>query len=248
MEGVFTSSGLNLLPVPFSLTSAKSSYAKILESVCPNTEKDQQFKDGVIWADCLSLLAKDDVTLVTDDRAFYLGRQHENGLAKNLQNEAMEYPHKLRIVPTLAALLDTFPKYIPFDEAKLLDAAIVAAEGSVAGLIANGFEMGSTTPRVKRHIFATENPDKLFFDCAIEITCHDASGKNRGDALFAIEADGLYSCKRLEVDEIRMKSAGFKFVDESGEEVKRRDVWLRTSGLGGHREVTHVIREKLDVA
>lgn len=241
---LFSSIGVELINIPFSLQSATSSFLKTIYKVQPSNNS-QQFKDGVLWADCMGLLDADNVTLVTADKAFYAGHKYENGLAKNLQGEASQHPNTIRVLSTLAELLDTLPKTIPFDDKKLVEAALIAAESNVTSFLVNGFEIGEPA-RVTRNAFATENPDKLFFECSIAIPCPDITGLDREDALMVIDADGLYSCEREEFDELGMKSATFKFCDENGEELERRGVWVRAGGtVMGHREVTSVIREKL---
>jgi hypothetical protein len=64
-------SGIPVIHIPFSFESAQSSFIKIINKLPPNWPKDQQFKDGVIWADCVRLLDDDDVVLVSNDGGFY---------------------------------------------------------------------------------------------------------------------------------------------------------------------------------
>lgn len=58
------------IEVPFTLESARSSFIKTILKQAPS-HQSQQFKDGVLWADCLTLSANDEVVLVTADKAFY---------------------------------------------------------------------------------------------------------------------------------------------------------------------------------
>jgi hypothetical protein len=67
---VFSTLGVEIEEVPFSLENARNSLVRTIEKI-PPSDKNQQFKDGVLWADCLSMLRKEPVHLVTDDRAFY---------------------------------------------------------------------------------------------------------------------------------------------------------------------------------
>src|ERR1019366_7163555 len=77
---IFENIGVEILPVPFSFASAQASFQKIINKVAPSEAKEQ-FKDGVIWADCLELLKTDDVFLITDDKAFYKEQKHDQGIA-----------------------------------------------------------------------------------------------------------------------------------------------------------------------
>lgn len=66
VASVFGACQLELLEIPLSLNSARSSFLKTVDKV-PPSDKDQQFKDGVIWAEILVLLEKDDVFFVTEE-------------------------------------------------------------------------------------------------------------------------------------------------------------------------------------
>jgi len=74
VENLFTNVNVEILEIPFSLESANHSLAKIIAGEPPSASKNQQFKDGVIWADCLDLSNHDDVALVTEDQGFYDNR------------------------------------------------------------------------------------------------------------------------------------------------------------------------------
>jgi hypothetical protein len=242
---LFTSLGVEIIEVPFSMQSATSSFLKTIHKEAPSNNQ-QQFKDGVIWADCLGLLEQDDVTLVTKDAAFYAGGNYKNGLTANLRLEAKSRPHSINIVSDLSELLDKLDKTIRFDEVKLYKTLLLSAQSAVDGLFAQGFILGGN-PRVTTKLFATEDTDKLFFDCSIELLCPDVSGAERNDAVLVIEADGLYSCANNSFDEISLQTSGYNFIDERGEEVKRRDVWIRARGAAfGHRETTSVTRHELN--
>ena len=241
---LFASIGVEVIHVPFSMESATSSFLKTIHKVQPSNNS-QQFKDGVLWANCLSLLDTDDVTLVTADKAFYAGNNYNHGLASNLQKEASLHSHKLRIVETLPKLLDALPKSVPFNEDKLVAAALIAAESNIAHYVADQFELGVPTS-ITRSLFATENTGKIFFECSIAIPCHDVSGLNRTDAVLTISVDGVYAWETEDFGTVGMIETKFRFRDENDEEVERKGVWLRTAGVGvGRGMVTSIIRERL---
>ena len=68
VASIFGACQVELNEIPLTLESAKSSFLKTIDKV-PPSDKDQQFKDGVIWAECLRLLDTADVYLVTSDKA-----------------------------------------------------------------------------------------------------------------------------------------------------------------------------------
>jgi hypothetical protein len=60
VEEIFANVGLDLMEIPLSLESARSSFLKTIAGVPPSAGA-QQFKDWVLWADCVRLLQDDDV-------------------------------------------------------------------------------------------------------------------------------------------------------------------------------------------
>ncbi len=60
IQELFDSIEVPKLDVSFSLESARSSFLKTIDKV-PPSDKVQAFKDGVLWADCLTLLAAEPV-------------------------------------------------------------------------------------------------------------------------------------------------------------------------------------------
>jgi hypothetical protein len=241
---LFDSIGVKLIEVPFSLESARSSFLKTIHKVQPSNNS-QQFKDGVLWADCIALLDTDDVTLVTADQAFYSGHKFENGLAKNLQYEADQCKHKIRVVHNLAMLMESLPKLIVFDDDSLVQVVLQKAETTIADMVTkNGYEVGETVS-VERSVFATEDASVLFFECAILIGCEDLLDA-QSPAILRLEADGLYTPENSTFSDVGMLEASFKFLDFDGLPVERKGAFLRAEGaVLGHRTVRSKIRQRL---
>lgn len=125
VEELFSSLGVLQQQIPFSLESARSALFKAIQKQSP-CDKTQEFKDAVIWADCVSLLATDEVVLVTNDKAFYRDRTYEKGLAPNLLDEMSHLPNQLRIISSLSDLLGVIQAPIPLDEDQLQTAVVNA--------------------------------------------------------------------------------------------------------------------------
>jgi len=117
----FDNFSLPIRPIAFSLVSAMQSLLKTINKEAPS-DHDQQFKDGVIWADCLGLLDEADVHLVTTDKAFYAGRRYDGGLAKNLLRECADKPNKLLIHSTLGSLIDGIKRPVDIDSQRFTEA------------------------------------------------------------------------------------------------------------------------------
>ncbi len=97
--------GVQIRHMPLTFEGAKSSFEKILRKEPPSA-KNEQFKDGVIWANCLELLKESDVYLVSEDSAFFKENKYEFGLAPNLDQEAKKHlPKRLKLFFNLKGLL-----------------------------------------------------------------------------------------------------------------------------------------------
>jgi hypothetical protein len=150
----------------------------------------------VIWADCISLLAQDDVVLVTADKAFYHEQTYAKGLSQSLQREVQELQRTIRVLPAIADLLDALKAPIEIDPDALQAAFIAEFSKSVLGsLERHGFTLGERSSCTYK-VYATEDPTVLFLDFAMEIQCIDARGDGRTEAALHLKGDGRFSRRR----------------------------------------------------
>ena len=61
IASIFNDVGVEIIEIPFSFESARSSFLKTLRKE-PPSHNNQQFKDGVLWADCVELLTAPKIT------------------------------------------------------------------------------------------------------------------------------------------------------------------------------------------
>ena len=132
----FRSLGIDFIEVPFSFESARNSFLRTIDKR-PPSEKNQQFKDGVLWADCVSLLQDDDVTLVTDDKAFYEDQNSRSGLARILRDETSSLDHRLAVLPQLSDLLKEIRSDVAID-GDALTAAFLSNRPGINALLGSG--------------------------------------------------------------------------------------------------------------
>lgn len=245
VEELFSSLGVQQQQIPFSLESARSALFKTIQKESP-CDKTQEFKDAVIWADCVALLATDEVVLVTNDKAFYKDRAYEKGLAPNLLDEMKHLPNQLRILSSLSDLLGVIQARVPLDEDQLQTAVLDAFGESINGTLARtGFSLDARK-NVTYKLFATENPIELFLEFSITISCSDARGEGRTNAFLNLKGDGLYSPTNRTFSALRNFGEHLAYVNADGTPQETRNNYLYASGIViGHREVTHEIRHAL---
>ncbi len=139
---LFGNLGVEVLEIPFSLPSAKSSFLKAIDKL-PPSDRTQEFKDGVLWADCAGLLKNDDVCLITADKAFFQERDYTKGLSKNLAAEIADAVHAFSLLPSLDQLVRDLRIEVAIDENVLVRAYLDKSFEAIDGLLKrNGFVLG----------------------------------------------------------------------------------------------------------
>jgi hypothetical protein len=241
---VFRDLGIEVLEIPFSLTSAKSSFLKTVEKA-PPSDRTQEFKDGVLWADCMGLLNEDDVSLVTADKAFFQGRDCAKGLSNNLAAEIANAPHALTLLPSLDQLVLELQVNVSIDENILVDAYFRKSKDTIAEMLKrHGFVLGEKV-RVSKILYATENPSMLYVEFTIELEAKDTVGDVRCGGLLTVCGDGSYDIKQNVLAELRVLDEILHFQKQGGEEQEVRNVYAFAESFHGHRIVSHRIRQRL---
>ena len=243
---VFSDLGVEVIAIPFSLDSAKASFLKTIYKQ-PPSDKNQQFKDGVLWADCVALLQEDDVVLVSEDKAFYENREYVKGLARNLRAEIKGTPHTLTICPELESLLEEIRSDIAVDQGALTASFLAEFDQSINSMLSrNRFSLGACLS-VQKTLYATEDPNRLSIEFTIDYQAEDAGDQGRTDGRLRLRGDGTYEVSTNRFTSLRNYGEHLTWKASDGtEEQARNQVAFVGSLVLGHREVTHAVRYKLD--
>jgi hypothetical protein len=246
VKKLFSQVKVEIVELPFTFESAKSSFMKIIDKQ-PPSDKTEEFRDGVIWANCLSLLKSDDVYLVTNDKHFYNSRSHDKGLAKNLADEASTYENTNKIFSDISELIAEIKSDVKIDSRHLVNAFIDNNRESIMGTLErNGFEM-TGEPIAKSNLYVTEDPNRLYIEFEIQYLCNDLSASNRTDAKLILRGDGNYLLDKNTFSEMRNFGEELIFKLENGEEKQLRNVVIFAGGLVlGHKTVEHSVKWKLE--
>jgi hypothetical protein len=172
VKSLFETLGVEIIDVPFSLESASDSLNRTVEKIPPSATS-QQFKDGVIWADCLRLAQFDEIVLVAHDNAFYKTGSDE--MHPILQKEAENAPHKLRLMKDIKTLLGDIRVRVEINLNELEAAIFDQKSVSSPYLAEHGFDAGLRT-LTEWKLYATESPSKLFLNFRFEYSCPDNRG------------------------------------------------------------------------
>lgn len=243
---IFSGVGVELLQVDFSFESARSSFLKTVEGLPPSSDQNQQFKDGVLWADCISLLEHDDVFFVTSDAAFFHKRKYEEGLAKNLLAETIGKAHHLKTFSSLGELLTDIKTQVVIDEALLIQ-SFMNQHGQLVDdmLQRNSFSL-EDAPDLKKTLYATELPTVLYIEFTIDTPCSDLSDQGRTKAVLHLKGSGSYSVESGKYDNIRITGQELDFLLADGTTRQSAKIIIGAASIViGHRDVVHTVRYQL---
>jgi hypothetical protein len=244
---LLSDTGVETATIEFSLQSARSSFLKILARQPPNSPNSQQFKDGVLWADCLSLLQGDDVSFVTSDKAFFLNRNFSEGIAPNLAAEAAACPHALKIFSSLDGLLEDIKVKVDLDEDAFTSAYMnLHSQGMEKLLVSQGLARHERT-NLSRNLYITEDPDSLSFDYTASYETVDISELGRSGLVLELKGDGMHNTRTNVYSQLR--NLGESIVERQRDGTQKRTVinhYLYAQGITiGPTEIVRTVRVPL---
>lgn len=134
----------------------------------PPAQASQQFKDCVVWENCLDLAADFDVHLITQDRAFY-EKSSFDVLEKRLQAELAEKSVQLKVQPSIEAALPVLMDQSPaaFEPSAVVDTIDASISAQVrASVEGDGFILGQRQEG-RLQAFVTETSGRLALTFAL---------------------------------------------------------------------------------
>ena len=235
----FDNARIDLFEIPFSIDSAKSSLEKCIQSLPPSGPGNQQFKDGVIWADCCQLAAQGPVHFVSMDKGFFKDRDYKKGLTENLEAESKSTNYGVSISSELKSVLALVRAEIPIDFDHLENAFLqVILEVELTALEREGFIRGSRKA-VEHQLFATDDPATAYLEFALEFEC---LGPNNRVGRFTARGEGRFTPSTNSIDQLRSRGSEFVFENEEGQQVRRNAVVMAGCAHLGHRLVPHEVK------
>ena len=241
IAAAFSALHADILDIPLSLESTRSALLKCIAKEQPCDIKEE-FRDAIIWSDCLNLLDIDHVCFVTSDKAFYKDRKYEKGLAKNLLNELSGTKHRLELFPDLSMLLTSIKKpiHIPIET---IASQYLSAKPEILRKHSLTY---SRSEGGKIDVFATEDSTQLYLNFELGLICSDTSGQGLSDVLLNITGDGIYYPlgKTTEVGHIWKEELNWL----GGDRTHPSETRLYAFGMAhlGHKEISHEVRHKLE--
>ncbi len=232
--------------IPFNEKCARSSLAKIISKEPPNSENNQQFKDGVIWANCLEFAEESDVVLVTKDKAFFKDKKYEKGLAENLLHESQQVPHQITICHELTKLLEEVKADFSLDKGKLVELIENETYLKVIELSErNEFEVKGLV-RTEFEFFATTDPNEVSIKFVLKYELENKSLEQRTTAYSESRGEFQLNITSDDIQNFINQGEYVYWVDESGEQKQNKNVYGYINEVLGHRTIEHRISYKLN--
>ena len=212
----------------------------------PPSDRTQEFKDGVLWADCVRLLDQDDVLLATQDKAFYTEREYGKGLAANLSWEVKSKTKRFQITHSTAEVLARIRTEVLVDDTWFVAVVKERAHPTMTELLSrSGFEVEGGAS-VERQLFATENPDVLYFKYTIKLRCVDVTDRGRTQSVLLLDGDGSLKPDTPDVREVRPGQEQVVFTNPDGTRGQVTNIFAAANIMIGHRTVAYTVRHPLD--
>lgn len=247
VEEIFDFHKDRLIKVPFDLESAKSSFDKIIKKLPPNTDKNQQFKDGVIWANCLKLAEKGHVHLVTHDKAFYKNREYSKGLAPNLEDEASPLPYSITIFSELSLLLEEVKPDSDLDEQQLIELMESNTYAKILNLCSrHDFEViGKASCDFT--LYATTNPLEVSVKSSIKYNLKDElDNSQRTNGLAESKAEFILDIENYNIRDFMNLGEHISWIDKDGEFMQNQTIYGYMNAILGHKTIEHQVSYKLE--
>jgi hypothetical protein len=235
-----------IIRVPFNFESAKSSYEKIVRKIPPNADKNQQFKDGVIWADCLELLKSGDVHLITSDQAFYKNREYAKGLADNLLEETKKFSNRFSISSDLNCLLEEIKTRIPLSDIEVNSIIESYIYGKILDMSQTAnFDIEENRDRNLKY-YITLNPSEILVK--YKITYHLINLQNDVRINEKIESTGesIINIKEKNIIKLKRISDKMSWQNENGELNEENNLYISASFWEGPCKILNVVEFEIN--
>jgi hypothetical protein len=195
--------------VPFSLEQAGAALQRVVQGVAPAAKNNEQFRDCCIWEAAKLLASNRPVHLVSNDAAFFEGRDRKRGLAESLREEAATNRIDIDVYPTIATFLTAKAAVSAALDEKAIAAAIVKAVEPLVYAKAAGDDARSVsltllgTPTI--HGYSTPKPSALAISFEVSYDCKRINEDKEVNSRLSIRGTCSYDARKNSISEIEVK-------------------------------------------
>jgi len=238
-----------IIRVPIRFEHTRGALDRIMEKTPPN-DKNQQYKDSLIWEAVLELASTHRVGLVTMDTGFYVNRDTKKGLADNLSKEADTTRFGVDIYDDIRTLLQSLSADAPQVNAELfasyLDPYVWPSIETAADRL--HFRLGERTQQDVQ-IFATGTPDRpaLGFKLTYSLTDDPAEEPmERREASVTAKGTCFYQEKANEViSALAFDKMKFTWLDAEDKPQRQETIFFGGVCAIGRRMIPYELRKRV---
>jgi PIN domain len=238
-----------IVRTPFTHEDAIAALDRVNSDLPPNGPKNQQFKDSAIWEALLRLGEAYSVEFVTNDNAFYQGRDcRTERLAINLQEDCRNRNVAVRIYSSISSLLKNLKASAPPVDTRLIASSVAAiiADQLQTAAAQRSLDLGDLVFH-EISTFATEAFGKLAISFSLTFRLVDSSpdeGQRQNASLTAVGTCG-FDMETKTSSDAQFDTLEYTWVTETGERRQVRDIFLRMSDAIRSRVVPYTLREPI---
>jgi hypothetical protein len=197
---------LSAFAEPMAITSdaRQRAFDRVIDCRLPNSSKNQQAKDSLLWEQLMELPAGSSVVLVSGDQAFAEGIGKSRFLAKELSDDARRRGISIRLVKDCADFLVTSESIAPPVADSVVRSALANVMTSLAQEALDGVTLRRAPARVVGEpafeilLFVTERP----YEIAVSIRANAQAIENDSEpADFSFEAQAIFHSGSNEVSQ-----------------------------------------------
>lgn len=245
VEAIFDFHKDRIVRMPFEIKSARSSFDKIIKKEPPNSENKEQFKDGVIWANCLEFAKSNDVLFVTNDKDFFKDQSYEKGLAENLLQEAQSVPHTIYIFHELADLLKEIKIDLRLDEDQLIKLIEKQIYDNILKICERSeFNVENLSNR-KFEVFATTDPKEVSVKFSLRYDLENKAAESRERAYVESRGEFLLGIENYDIKNFVNHGEYVFWINKDGELRETKNIYGYANIVLGHKTIEHKISYKL---
>jgi len=233
----------------FTLEHARAALGRVLEESPPNNYKDQQFKDSAIWEAILDLAKEGHVDFVTEDKAFFRGRNPSSGLAENLKADCERVTGIIKVHYRLDEYLRSIKAELaPLNHQEIAENIDRQIRPHLAvKAIDKGYQLDDLS-KFEISTYLTEKPNLIAVKFALYYSTHGVKLPESQEEVVAkevFEGDCIY--RLAEKRALEIEPQNIYLVDSSGQKLPGfGEIFLRAASIMGRGTVTYKLRKPIE--
>jgi hypothetical protein len=195
-----------IIHFPYDNEIAKQAYERVVQCFPPNSDKNQQYKDSIIWETIIKLSSEYDIVFISEDKAFFELKEYSKGLNKELR-KSLDSEKRVELFSDVESFVKDKNDVI-IELGKMIDG------DSVINAIANELEENDYCLEIDKGFdyilnitegYITENPDEIVFSYNAKL--NGIYKTNEGTSLHAkyiVAGDGKFIISDSELVELNV--------------------------------------------